>query len=443
MGKKKTTEEYIEELKIKNPTVEVLETYINANTPILHLCKTHNIRWKISPANALHSHGCDICHKTRIGDTKFKKDEDYKEEFKSVHPHIKLIGKYNGITTNSTHYCELHNVYWDAKPINVLKGLGCKECQKKFKCDKNKEEYKNEIYHKFPFIKIIGDYKDCKTPITHYCEIHNIYWDTTPDNLKHGKGCPKCVKYELSKNKLLTNEEYINKLLKRNPNVIAIEEYKGSHVPIVHHCITHNINWSALPTNVLKGCGCPQCWRDRKREVLLKGHKQYITDVKKVNENIQPIEHYIDSYTPIWHQCNKCGAKFKTIPHNMLIRGRCPVCNLSINEEIIKSWLCNNGITNIPQYRFDDCRDKHPLPFDFYVPDYNLCIEYDGEQHFMPINFSGNGEEFSNRQLKIIQYHDSLKTEYCNKNNINLLRISYQENVEKSLIKFFHLDTVT
>ena len=72
------------------------------------------------------------------------------------------------------------------------------------------------------------------------------------------------------------------------------------------------------------------------------------------------------------------------------------------------------------------------MPFDFYLPDYNACIEYDGQQHFEPIDFFGGEEKFK----KTIQ-RDEIKTNYCLVNNIRLLRIRYDENVIEALEMFF------
>jgi very-short-patch-repair endonuclease len=73
------------------------------------------------------------------------------------------------------------------------------------------------------------------------------------------------------------------------------------------------------------------------------------------------------------------------------------------------------------------------LPFDFYIPEFNMCIEYDGEQHFKAVDYFG-GED----GLKIRQIHDRIKTDYCNSNNILLLRIRYDENIEEKLHSFIH-----
>jgi len=52
----------------------------------------------------------------------------------------------------------------------------------------------------------------------------------------------------------------------------------------------------------------------------------------------------------------------------------------------IREWLETNKVKFISQKWFNSCRDKRPLPFDFYLPDLEMCIEYDGSQHFIPFS---------------------------------------------------------
>ena len=70
--------------------------------------------------------------------------------------------------------------------------------------------------------------------------------------------------------------------------------------------------------------------------------------------------------------------------------------------------------------------------FDFYLPDYNLCIEYDGEQHFKPLKHFGGEKDLTERQE-----NDKIKTNYCLENKISLLRIRYDEDIEQALDLFF------
>jgi very-short-patch-repair endonuclease len=91
--------------------------------------------------------------------------------------------------------------------------------------------------------------------------------------------------------------------------------------------------------------------------------------------------------------------------------------------------LIKYNINYESEKRFNDCRNKRPLPFDFYLPKYNICIEFDGEQHFIPWRKLSNKIE----KLEKTKINDSIKTTYCINNNIKLLRIKYTEinNIEK------------
>jgi very-short-patch-repair endonuclease len=82
------------------------------------------------------------------------------------------------------------------------------------------------------------------------------------------------------------------------------------------------------------------------------------------------------------------------------------------------------------EYRFSKCKNLQPLPFDFYIPSHNLCIEYDGEQHTIAYEYFGGDDK-----LKQTKQNDELKTSFCIANNIKLIRIPYTEyiNIETIL----------
>ena len=92
----------------------------------------------------------------------------------------------------------------------------------------------------------------------------------------------------------------------------------------------------------------------------------------------------------------------------------CPNCEkiLSLGEQAIKTFLEQNKIQYIQQYRFEDCKYKQPLPFDFYLPQKNICIEFQGEQHY---------KERSLYYSEDIVIRDNIKKEYCKKNDIKLI----------------------
>ena len=113
----------------------------------------------------------------------------------------------------------------------------------------------------------------------------------------------------------------------------------------------------------------------------------------------------------------------------------CSNCIKSKGEERIEQFLISNRIDYIREKRFKDCRsNKKPMPFDYYIPSMNLCIEYQGIQHYKPIELFG-GE----KQLRQQQINDNFKREFCKNNNIKLLEIPYWEydNIESILDNLF------
>ena len=119
-----------------------------------------------------------------------------------------------------------------------------------------------------------------------------------------------------------------------------------------------------------------------------------------------------------------------------LLLANCPKCNESKGEKFISTILNKYKITYIAQYKIDECKNINTLPFDFaiYDKDNNLkfLIEYDGIQHYKAISYFGGY-----KALKSNKKRDKIKTEYCKKNRISLIRISYWEfeNIEKIVLK--------
>lgn len=99
----------------------------------------------------------------------------------------------------------------------------------------------------------------------------------------------------------------------------------------------------------------------------------------------------------------------------------------SIHEETINNLLTKWKFNYIRQYHFAIDDRKKKFSFDFYLPDFNVAIEYDGEQHFKNVNYGGLPEEESLKRLSITQERDKLKNKYCTTNNIILIRIAYYE----------------
>lgn len=298
---------------------------------------------------------------------------------------------------------------------------------------KTHKEYVEELKIKNPNVEVIEEYIDAKTNIMHHCILHDVFWETQPYRVLGGHGCKQCriEKFKISNTK--TQDEYIEEVKLKNPNIEVIGEYVDARTKILHKCLIHNVIWETLPTNILKGCGCCECLKEKISNKNGSSHDEYVVKLSSINPNIIVLETYINTEIKIKHKCKVCGHEWKVKPGNILAGKGCPKCNESHGEKNISNYLNANNIIYIPQYTFDDCKDKRSLPFDFYIPELNICIEYDGEQHFKAVDHFGGEEGLKTRQL-----HDQIKTDYCKNNNISLLRIKYNENIEEKLNSFIH-----
>ena len=132
--------------------------------------------------------------------------------------------------------------------------------------------------------------------------------------------------------------------------------------------------------------------------------------------------------------CCKQHGLFNRTPKGHLEGRGCPTCSGSVGEKIIKEYLIGKGELFYTEHSFKDCKSINLLKFDFYLPNRNMCIEFDGMQHFKPIEFFG-GECGYKETIK----RDIIKNEYCNRKHIDLKRIKYNENIINKLNKIFNL----
>lgn len=430
--RKKTHEEYVEELKVKNPTVEVVGKYIDAKTKIMHYCLIHDIYWNTSPSSVLQGCGCELCRRNKLRIFHNKTHEEYVLNLKKVNPDIIALEEYKGSHVPILHKCLKHDIKWKTSPTNALQGHGCCECRSekiKNKTAKTHEEYVLELRNKNPDIIVIEEYKGANVPILHKCKIDGYEWMVRPGNILFGKGCPVCG----GKIKL-TTQEYNDRLKILNTNIKPLEDYINARTPILHECLICGHRWKASPTNVLKGQNCPECRNNMLRKIMLKDDSQYRYELMCVNPDVVPMEPYKGANVPILHKCLRDGCEWKSAPSNLLWGKGCPMCNESSGERKVRQYLEKHSISYKFQKTYDDCRDIRCLPFDFYLPDYNTCIEYQGKQHYEPIDLFGGEEQFKT-QYK----HDKIKRDYCKNNNIRLLEIPYWENVEEILNNFLFI----
>ena len=215
----------------------------------------------------------------------------------------------------------------------------------------------------------------------------------------------------------------------------------SSETRISYECPKHGIHKTKIYTLISRH-GCIDCGIEYTSDAHRKKYDEVYNDFKKYGGVLINKDDYIS-----WNCknlnviCKECGETFTTSYGAYINRGGqvCPKCtyNTSKGERAIKEFLENKKIKFDMQYRFDDCKNVIPLPFDFYLYEYNTCIEYDGEGHYIPINRGNISNLEAQEELENIKFRDNIKTQYCKDNNIKLIRIPYWnfDNIETILNK--------
>jgi hypothetical protein len=161
---------------------------------------------------------------------------------------------------------------------------------------------------------------------------------------------------------------------------------------------------------------------------------------------VRPTNKKASNGSVIWEcKCN-CGNNTE-VPVSQLIRKHTLSCGCrhqSKWEMFIGDYLTDLHIDFVAQKRFSDCMNAQgtdTLPFDFFIPSYNVLIEYDGEHHFQPISGWGGEAKF-----KITQQNDCIKNNYCQTHNITLLRLPYtytEDDIKMKILNILSPVTIT
>jgi len=271
-------------------------------------------------------------------------------------------------------------------------------------------------------------YENDKIKVKIICPKHGIF-EQTPNSHLQSHGCNQCS----VEKKKIKKKEVIDFLIKKHNN-----KYDYSLVNFDNHfsiikiiCPKHGIFEQKLYAHK-KGNGCPKCAQEKLSYNLTKTNEQFINDSIKIHNHTYDysLVNYKNNTTKVEIICEKHGS-FWQKPNIHLSGSGCPICNYSKGEKIIYNYLNDKDILFYTQMKFNGCKDKLSLPFDFYLPNYNLCIEYDGQQHFIMNEYFGGEKDFLLRQK-----HDEIKNSFCKENDINLLRISYKDDIISKLSKF-------
>lgn len=235
--------------------------------------------------------------------------------------------------------------------------------------------------------------------------------------------CNECGKELNNYSKRLTIE-HIGTFVKENSDCVLLsDDYKNNSTKLKMQCKCGDTFYVPFANFVYQGTRqCIKCGREKQIKSQLLTISEITTFVEENTKCNLLSKEYTNAHDKLKFQC-ECGKSFHRNWNNFK-NGQvyCRECikGYSKGETKVKQYLESKEITFVQEYTFDGCKHQRKLPFDFYLPDLNTCIEYDGEFHF-------NTRRTPLNDPSLQQKRDAIKTKFCKDNNIKLIRIPYYE----------------
>lgn len=274
-----------------------------------------------------------------------------------------------------------------------------------------------------------------------YCGKPFMVTQSKVDKVKNGKAkglycCSQCAK-DVQKPKW----EDIVFLFKEHGYELLSDKYINAKTKLEYICSKHRDKGVQSVTygNLKNGFGCKYCGDERTAEAK----RLSFDEVKEIfaRHDMELLKQpYVNTSIPMMYICKnhpEVGIQYMTTSN--AYKQHCPYCNVIKGEDKIVNYLIENNIDFERQKKFDGLLGVKggKLSYDFYIPKYNLLIEYQGEQHERSIEHFGGNEQF-----KIQLEHDKRKRDYAMSHNIDLLEIWYYDfsNIKTILTnKFIHI----
>lgn len=347
---------------------------------------------------------------------------------KSVHgeTYNYSLSHYVNAKTKTKIICESHGVFLQA-PYHHLEGRGCKKCgteRTRSLTTFSKEIFikKAERIHGDKYDYSLVDYVNSMTKIKIICNTCGLVFEQKPtSHINIKQGCLNCSRAK----RIDTKNDFIKKAKKRHGDRYEYNNviYKNSKTNIRINCKKHG-EFLQTPNMHTRGEGCPKCAVDTQASKMSLGREVFILKSRKIHG-----EKY--NYSLVDYRQNKkhviiiCDThgEFEQLPCNHMKGFGCYKCGQSYGEAKISDTLTKWNVNFIKEKTFNGCENpetKYKLRFDFYIPERNLIIEFDGLQHFFAVKHFGGKEGFKQRLQR-----DRFKNNWCKDNSVNLVRIPY------------------
>lgn len=401
------------------------------------ICKQHG-SFNQLPSNHIKGQGCPVCGQISRASSQSYSNKEYIDSVNSIH---KYKYDYSAINYKNSQikieiFCPIHGSFM-MKPNSHYNGQGCPKCGRISAKENITLDYsvfleRAEKTHKSRYEYLEKSYLNYTTKMKMFCSEHGFFNQTPHSHISMKAGCPKCGNIQSG----LSNQKGWDNVYEMFKDIHGLRyDYdENSYIDVTTkmkiNCKIHG--WfMQKPYQHYGGSGFNNCAIEEVHE------KQKIDFTEFKNRSIlihgsrykYSKENYVDIFTPVEITCSKHG-EFYQKPRDHYRGSGCVKCMSSRGENMIRLILQELRIEFEEQKTFDNLIYKNKLKCDFFIPNENLVIEYNGLQHYEPISIFGGTQG-----LRETQKRDLIKYDYLSKNNIGLIIIRYDSvDVKKYLV---------
>lgn len=330
--------------------------------------------------------------------------------------------------------CPTHGIFTNTVSGHLHSNNGCQQCSGKQRLTLAVFIRKAQTTHGDVYDYSQVEWTDKttnKSKVTIVCKTHGAFAQVIDSHLNKSSGCAACVgKRPITKSHFLNQAQCIHGELYDYNSVDFCSITNQSKINIV--CKIHGMFTQTVTNHIHNRAGCMGC--SGKTQYTFESFSARASHIHNQKYDYSKIIWLptFNAKTKVNIMCPAHGSFSQQISKHVTDKHGCPQCRLSKGELTIATWLRIHNIQYIPQHKFTDCinpKTSRKLPFDFYLPKYNLCIEFHGKQHYEPNNFfHQTTSQKTNAKFEESLARDQLKEDYCKYNSIGFLVIPYNQH---------------
>lgn len=402
------------------------ETFL-ATDKVLIKCIEHGVFEQNVGAHVFGS-GCPSCWLARKANSIAHSTESFIQKSKAKHGDKFNYSKTNYVRLNIPLIltCDVHGDIELTPLEHEWSKYGCRKCSFEIPRETSKSkvlEKANKKHNgKYDYSRVV--FVNVSDKVEIICHKHGSFWQDLYGHSVKGNGCPKCA-IELDR---ISQEEFIARSQAIHGNIYDYSkaQYITGDSMITIACPKHG-DFIQKAKSHLAGCRCRKCCDEDSRSTT----EEFIRKARLIHKNTYDYSKviYHGNKVPVEIICSKHGSFWQKPNTHTSAKSGCALCFESKGEKAVEEFLIKYGISFIREYPIKPYRYR----YDFFLPDFNIYIEFHGAQHYRPVDFFGGMPGYLTSMAR-----DAMKKILVEENNGCLIEIPFNyltdNSVEKELI---------